>query len=278
MSARGAKKERGQEARGLYVYCIAERDALEPVFAEPLPDAIEPEAALEMVVRGELAAVASSVPLAEYGEDELPARLTDAAWTAVRAMRHERVAEHFARRASVVPLRFGTIYLEAARVERMLAERGAELSSIIKRLRGREEWGLNLYVDRAKLMENIITLSPRLRELASRADASSPGQSYLMRKKIEGLRETEAREELKRVATKIEQELAGASEGVKRLRVLKDEGSERGELSAKFAFLVERKGFDEFHAAAERLAREWAAAGFQLELTGPWPAYNFAVG
>src|SRR5690349_1268879 len=100
MSARGAKKESGQEARGLYVYCIAERDALEPVFAEPLPDAIEPEAALEMVVQGDLAAVASSVPLAEYGEDELPARLTDATWTAVRAMRHERVAEHFARRAS----------------------------------------------------------------------------------------------------------------------------------------------------------------------------------
>jgi hypothetical protein len=277
MSARGAKKESGQEARGLYVYCIAERDALDPVFAGLLPDAIEPEAALEMVVRGDLAAVASSVPLAEYGEEELPARLTDATWTAVRAMRHERVAEHFARRASVVPLRFGTIYLEAARVERMLTERSAELSSIIERLRGREEWGLNLYYDRAKLMENIITLSPRLRELASRADASSPGQSYLMRKKIEGLRETEAREELKRVATKIEKELAGVSEGVKRLRVLKDEGSERGELSTKFAFLVERKGFDEFHAAAERLARECAAAGFQLELTGPWPAYNFAM-
>jgi hypothetical protein len=98
-----------------------------------------------------------------------------------------------------------------------------------------------------------------------------------MRKKIEGLRETEAREELKRVAAKIEQELSGASESVKRLRVLKDEGNERGELSAKFAFLVERKGFDEFHAAAERLARECAAAGFRIELTGPWPAYNFAV-
>jgi hypothetical protein len=277
MSARETKKESGQKAQGLYVYCIAERGSLEPIFAEALPDAIEPEAALEMVVQNNLAAAISPVPLSEYGEDELPKHLTDATWTAIRAMRHERVAEHFARRAAVVPLRFGTIYLERAGVEQMLSERGAELSAIIERVRGREEWGLNLYFDRAKLLENIVTLSPNLRELAEQAESASPGQSYLMRKKIESLREREARAELKRSAAKIEQELSGASCGVKRLRVLKDEGSERGELAAKFAILVERKGFDQFHAQAERLANEYAPAGFQVELTGPWPPYNFTV-
>lgn len=277
MSARETKKRSDQKARGVYVYCISGRKALEQVFDDALPAAIEPEAALEMLAHDNLAAVVSSVPLSEYGEDELPSRLTDATWTAIRAMRHERVVEHFARRASVIPLRFGTIYLERGRIEQMLAERGAELTSIVERLGGREEWGLNLYFDRAKLMENIITLSPRLRELTERADASSPGQAYLMRKKIDALRETEAREEIKLVAAKIEQELSGRSEGVKRLRVFKEEGSERGELAAKFAFLVERTRFDEFQSAAERLAEKCAAAGFQLELTGPWPAYNFAA-
>lgn len=276
MSAGETKKESGEQAQGFYVYCIAERVSLEPIFAAALPDAIEAGAALEIISQDNLAAVASRVPLAEYGEDKLPQRLTDATWTAIRAMRHERVAEHFARRAGVVPLRFGTIYLERARVEQMLAERGTELNNIIERLRGREEWGLNVYFDRTQLLEQIVTLSPVLRELAARADASAPGQSYLLRKKIESLREQEARAELKRVAAKVEQDLQGASRDLKRLRVLKDEGNERGELSAKFAFLVEREGFDEFHAEAERLAKELADAGFQLELTGPWPAYNFA--
>src|SRR5205085_11811390 len=103
----------------------------------------------------------------------------------------------FARRASVVPLRFGTIYLKRERVEEMRAERGGKLIPIIERLCGREEWGLNLYLDRAKLLENIVTLSTHLRELAKQADAASPGQAYLLRKKIKSLRETEAREELK---------------------------------------------------------------------------------
>jgi len=61
------------------------------------------------------------------------------------------------------------------------------------------------------------------------------------------------------------------------LRVLKVEATEHGELKAKFAFLVTQSGFDQFRDAAERLAQEHQGAGVRLELTGPWPAYNFTV-
>ena len=158
----------------------------------------------------------------------------------------------------------------------MLSERGAELRAIIEHVRGREEWGLNIYSDRAKLLEKITTLSPRLRELSESADQSSPGQSYLIRKKIDAMREKEVREEMKRVAAKVEQELSKHCDDVRRLRVLKDEATEHGELAAKFAFLVNRNRFREFRSAAERVAKDYDDTGFRLELTGPWPAYNFA--
>src|SRR5437868_286627 len=281
MNARETKKMSGQtkcqrKEQGFYVYCIAERDSLAQVFEDALPRAIESDSALELIAQEDLAAVVSSVPLSDYGELALQERLTDATWTAIRAMRHEKVVEHFARRVSVVPLRFGTIYLERARIEQMLSERQAELRAIIEHLRGREEWGLNVYSDRAKLLEKITTLSPRLRELSESADQSSPGQSYLIRKKIDAMREREAREEMKRVAAKVEQELSKHCDDVRRLRVLKDEATEHGELAAKFAFLVNRNRFREFRSAAERVAKDYDNTGFRLELTGPWPAYNFA--
>jgi hypothetical protein len=282
MSTRDSQTQDDAKSRrkkhGLYVYCIGERAALEEVFADAVPTAIEDDASLEIVAQDDLAAVVSPVPLDDYGEDELQSRLGDATWTAVRAMRHEKVVEHFARRASVVPLRFGTIYLERARIEQMLSKERESLLAIIGNLRGREEWGLNITYDRAKLMENIISLSPRLREMSERADAASPGQSYLMRKKIDAMRDVEARAETKRVANEIERELSGRSDAAVRLRVLKDEATEQGDVAAKFAFLVERTRFDEFRAVAERLAEEYTRAGFQLELTGPWPAYNFSMG
>ena len=281
MSEREFKRHDDAKSRrknhGLYVYCIGERESLTEVFKDAVPTAIEDDASLELIEQDELAAVVSPVPLDDYGEDELQSRLGDATWTAVRAMRHEKVVEHFARRASVVPLRFGTIYLERARVEQMLSTERATLRAIIENLRGREEWGLNITYDRAKLLENIISLSPRLREMSERARAASPGQSYLMRKKIDAMRDVEARAETKRVAGEIERKLSNKSDAAVRLRVLKDEATEQGDVAAKFAFLVERKRFEEFRAEAERLAREYTSAGFQLELTGPWPAYNFSM-
>jgi hypothetical protein len=110
-----------------------------------------------------------------------------------------------------------------------------------------------------------------------RASDATPGQAYLLRKKIEGLRDEEARAETRRVAQESERLLAEACDGVVRLRVLKDEAAGQGELAARLAFLVRREGFEAFRDAAERLATRYTPLGFRFELTGPWPAYNFAV-
>ncbi|HMF54764.1 MAG TPA: GvpL/GvpF family gas vesicle protein [Pyrinomonadaceae bacterium] len=261
-----------------YVYCVGESATLEQLRGKNSPSPIEPESEIKFVlINGEaLTAITSLVPLADYDEEALRARLEDATWTAVRAMRHERVVEFFAREASVVPLRFGTIYLDRAGVEGMLYEKREELHSIIERLRDSEEWGVNVYCDRARVLDAITSLSPRLRELAGAAERATPGQAYLMRKKIEAMRADEARDEIKRVAKEIEMKLSSLSAGAVRLRVLKDEASaEHGDTVMKLAFLVPKERFNDFRAEAERLADENLQGGFKLELTGPWPAYNF---
>lgn len=267
----------GQSQKAYYVYCIAESVAAEQLDAASFPVAIEDDAKLEWVAANDLAALTSTVPLDSYSEDALAEHLGDATWTAVRAMRHETVVEYVAKRASAVPLRFGTIYLERTGIERMLTEKARELVQIIERLRGREEWGVNVYSDRATLMAGITSVSPRLRELAQQAEAASPGQSYLMQKKIDALRVDEARVALNRIVDEIEKALSEQADEGKRQRILKVEATEHGELKGKFAFLVKRAEFEEFRAAAERLAEDHLSAGVRLELTGPWPVYNFSV-
>lgn len=277
-SAARARRETSDDA-AVYVYCIGPGAELEPMFEdESLPSAIEDGSGLDLIEAEELAAVVSIVPLADYGEEALPQRLSDAVWTAERAMRHERAVEFFARRATVAPLRFGVIYLTRERVAKTLVERRAHLQTLLKRLRGREEWGVNLYADRSKLREMIVSASPRLRELSERAAKSAPGESYLLRKKIESLRAEETREEMRRAARETEETLAAASVSSARLRATKDEATEHGDLVAKLAFLVERERFKKFRDAAERLAEKHYALGFRLEMTGPWPAYNFSNG
>ena len=263
---------------GYYVYCIAENNhAAKILRRDPTPSAIEENVPLELITVENLAAVASKVPLSVFGAEAIDAHLSDAPWVTVRAMRHEQVVEHFARQTSVVPLRFGTIYLDVAGIEQMLEERHDQLCGLIERIRGREEWGVNLYLDRAVLLENITNISPRLREMADTAKAASPGQSYLMQKKIEAMRVDESKREVERVTRRVEEQLVPCSDGVSRLRVLKVETTEHGELKAKFAFLVLKGRFEDFKATAEDVARDIEGAGFRIELTGPWPAYNFAT-
>jgi hypothetical protein len=262
-------------APAYYVYCIAESAAAAQLPADSLPAAIEEDAKLEWISVNTLAALVSQVPRETYSEERLAEHLTDATWTAIRAMRHETVAEYVAKRASVIPLRFGTIYLERNGIEQMLTEKSRELEEIIEHLRGREEWGVNVYSDRAVLMTSITSLSPVLRELVERAAQAPPGQSYLMQKKIDAMRVDEVRAAVNRIVDQIEAKLKEHTDDGRRLRILKVETTEHGELKAKFAFLVKRSGFEEFRAAAERLAQEHQAAGVRLELTGPWPVYNF---
>jgi gas vesicle protein GvpL/GvpF len=275
--ARPVNTKIDQTGTGVYVYCIAESAPATRIASEPLPPAIEDDAAVELIKGQTMAAVASHVPLSMYGEETLEENLNDATWTAIRAMRHERIVEHFAKRTGVVPLRFGTIYLAREGVERMLSEKGGELREIIQRIGGSEEWGLNVFSDRDKLLDAITELSPRLRDLATQAKSKSPGQAYLLQKKIEGLRTDEARVELTRLIDEIEVRVAKKAKAGKRLRVLKVEATESGELKAKFAFLVDRTKFDDFRDEAEKIAKEFDKIGVRLELTGPWPTYNFAT-
>ena len=272
------EKDYAKAPHALYVYCVGESGALARLFEEKLPAAIEPSGKLEVVVEGKLAAVVSRVPLSDYGEDSLNARLTDPAWTAMRAVGHERVVEHFSSRTSIVPLRFGVIYFAGERVEQMLSEKADGLHAIIERLKGRQEWGITVCCNQEEFIKVIDTLSTRLRSLADRAKAARPGEAYLLRKKIDALKADEARLEIKRIVTQIERQLAARSEQAASLHVMKDEATEQGKVVAKLAFLVATERFDDFHEEAERLAHLYDGSGFKFEMTGPWPPYNFSAG
>ena len=198
-----AALEESAEGRAFYIYCVGWNKELSPFFEGVLPASIDGDSKPELIALDEIAAVASAVPLADYGEDALREKLSDPAWMATRVMRHELMVEHFAGQVTVVPLRFGTIYLSRASVERMLKERRTMLHSILDSLDGREEWGINLYVDRAHFREAIVDISPRLLEMRKQADTLSPGRAYMLRKKIDSLRDTEAGEERKRIASEI---------------------------------------------------------------------------
>jgi hypothetical protein len=49
-----------------------------------------------------------------------------------------------------------------------------------------------------------------------------------------------------------------------------------GEMVLNGAYLVDDERLDGFRSVVEELGRAYADSGLAFELTGPWPAYNFA--
>ena len=258
-----------------YVYCILDHKAVQGSDRNDWPNGIEDDVPLEIVESDQLAAVTSAVPLSVYGEDALNDRLQDAAWTALKAMRHERVVEHFTKLSSVVPLRFGTIYLDVEGVRTMLRERKSPLTKLLSRLSDREEWGINVYFDQNELLKGIDSLSPVLTDLLSQAENASPGQAYLLRKKANAMRKDEARNEITRTVSVLEEHFKDNTDDVRRLRTLKVETTEHGELKAKFAVLLKKSAFAKFQSVAEKWLRDHETTGVRLEIAGPMPPYNF---
>src|SRR4051812_34009277 len=93
---------------GLYVYGVVRADG-----AEPPADA-------ELIAHEDLAAIASTVPLDEFGEEPLQGRLTAVRWLEALARRHEGVLDEAISRTTVVPMRLCTIYRGEPQLREML--------------------------------------------------------------------------------------------------------------------------------------------------------------
>jgi hypothetical protein len=270
------KRVPAKAATGLYVYVIGLNRALQAALSLPNPPAgLEPDAPLSLVSAGTLAAIVSRVPLVRYGEGRFEQQLKDPVWAADKVMRHQSVAAFFSERQPVVPLRFGVIYSDPKKIQEMLLERADSLMVALARVEGCEEWALNLLADRSVLAEKITGISPKLSDMRRRARSSSQGQAYLLQKQAERMRTAEMKSHLKRVADDMASLLGDAAKAIKRLPPAEHEGKQKPSLAAKFVYLVPRKNVADFKKEAEKLAQRHGAHGFRIELTGPWPPYNF---
>lgn len=89
-----------------------------------------------------LTAVASDVPLGEFGESALLVNLEDLAWLQATATAHHDVIEAIAGDLPVVPMRLATVYSSEEKVREMLGERGHDLREVLRRTSGCREWGV----------------------------------------------------------------------------------------------------------------------------------------
>jgi len=258
--------EEGEQ--GWWIYCIV------PVGRVPPPGITGVACGeLTLVESGGLAALVSPVPLSEFGEAPLREHLNDLKWLEQTVRAHEAVVDEVLRDGPVVPMRICTIYRELDQVEAMLESRAPRFREALERLSGRAEWGVKIVVQRALLEDHA-----RGRMASDEEDGTSEGVAYVARKKRAAVLRGETDRLLDSVVRETHARLEEWSAGSVVLPAQNRElAGYEGEMVFNAAYLVEHERVETFGQLLKELGAQYGEMGFAFDLTGPWPAYNFAT-
>ncbi|MFF8289883.1 GvpL/GvpF family gas vesicle protein [Streptomyces sp. NPDC016309] len=232
-------------------------------------------APVRVVADGEVAALVSSVPAADFEEGPLAAHLEDLDWLEAVARAHHGVVDAVAARSTVLPLRLATIYRDDERVRAMLLAGRAAFRSRLARLSGHVEWGVKVYAEPSAAAEARADGTPG--DAGAAAPELTPGRAYLRGRRHERTARDEAHRAAAEAALRIQE--AARAHSVEHVRHRVQQGPlvrGTGENVSNDAFLVPSSGSEAFLAAV----REAEAAGGALvraQITGPWAPYSFAA-
>jgi hypothetical protein len=225
-----------------------------------------------------IAALVSVLDGDRYAPAALETKSGDVEWLSPRAVAHDRVLTWASDHGAVVPLPMFSLFSGQQAVRTMLRERASQLSSVLASVARGREYALRVYRVDAELLGAATSLSPRLGELAKTASSASPGQRYLLERKLDGEKKNELRSLSHEIVEDIVGELTPHTLQVVRSpipRAADAEMATRGTMVLNAAFLVAPDRFDALQRALTSLVGRHGAHGFRFDFTGPWPPYHF---
>lgn len=214
---------------------------------------------------GDLVALASELPEAEYDSARIEARLADLDWLSPRAIAHDAVVSWASDQGGVVPFPMWVLYRDRTALEAGLGDRVSEFHRALERVTPGREYSVRVFA----FKDRLAALSPAVAQLESEIEKASPGQRYLLERKLDSVRQNEAREVSASVSSSIHGELAQHALGAV------TEPAPKSAAILNAAYLVSREAPEAFQAKLTDLIHKFEPLGFRFEFTGPWPPYHF---
>lgn len=273
-------------ATGIYLYGLSRQDGWasldkmaglglqsdDAASGVELPTPVQPVTLLPgFGAAAELLALISEVRIDNFSETNLQTL----GWVGARAAQHEAVVAVAMSVATVLPVKFATIFRSRASLQQFMEKHGASIESALDALHGKAEWSVKAYSVDAQARDSIAAADP---EIASRRAALSnaPGARYMQQKKIDALIELALEKELARAAHDLLQKLQICAEASCPLRCHTSAVTGRSErMVFNASFLLSDNALADFEAAVSAQQAVYQAMGLTLELRGPWPPYNF---
>jgi Gas vesicle synthesis protein GvpL/GvpF len=222
-------------------------------------------AEVQVVRCGVLGVLASRVSAESYGEQAWARNGQDARWIGEVARAHHDVLQQVATTVDVVPMRLPGIYADETALRHVVGSAERVLLEALAEVRGHVEWG-------AKVFDLGVA------DGGEEDEAPATGADYLRMRSQQASRRQQAVDRRSRAVLDLHERLAHAATHAV-LNAPQDPAlsGRREPMLLNAAYLVGRAEQETFVAAAQQLSDRVRDEGLLVELTGPWPPYNFGV-
>jgi len=252
----------------IYVYCLSNSP---PEFPETMK-----LRNLKSLIFGNFHVVIKDVSSEEFSEENFKRNLSNIEWLETNARDHVDVINTLMVQNTVIPFKFGTIFLTEVSLKKFITDYSDSLFENFHHIEGREEWSVKIYCDRKSLSEQIDELSEETAALEKQIMASSPGKAFLLKRKKSELVENEMDRICKSYGQNYYDEFRKLSVSTNLNNLLPKEFTEREDtMILNAAFLVNKTKVSDFKNTVDTLSKKDGNSGFFIETTGPWPPFSF---
>jgi len=251
---------------GLYLYGIADAD----VQTELGRIGIEENAVYTIPHTG-LSAIVHDSPLEPYkSDDEEVVKI----WVKTHQHVIDVAEEKF---GTVIPFGFDRIIKPEEKVpakdvlNNWMADEFDSLKEKIERIRGKKEYGVQIFYIPSVMSEKIVAESEEIKKIKDEMDSKSPGVAYMYKQKLEIAIKKEMES---RMVSYFKDFYERIKKHVVEIRVEKTKRTDAKDMQMimNLSCLVAMDKYKELGAELEEIDNEEA---FSVRFTGPWPAYSF---
>lgn len=254
---------------GWYLYAFLSHEDLPPLTG------IDGQSPMSLIAEEGIVALSSPVPLAKFGEEALRRNLEDLRWLEEKVRLHESIVESALAKGPLLPMKFGTIFLNPEGIRSVIRRNGRALREALEALQEKEEWGVKGFAERAALRAAVLRSDPALLALSKEASAKPPGQAFFLKRKIEESASEKSQEREDALAREALEALRGKVVELAEYPSILPEPTPGERIALNLACLVGREGVADFLAGVEQWNQSHAEEGFRLVVSGPWPPYHF---
>jgi hypothetical protein len=226
---------------------------------------------------GKITAIVCNLDQDEFTKERIDELVQDPKWVEEKATHHHLVLSELHKNCTVIPLKFCTIYSSSQNLFEELNKKHDEIIDLLIKFKQRDGWNLKVYCDIEKIQTYVNEKDPAIIEMKEDIKKMKPGKQFLMKKKLEKKKSEKVKMEIERLSTMLDEQLKQYSFEYKEKKLWNKQITGRSEemVSNRVYLVSNGEPLKNFKKQASKFLSDYKEYGFLLEITGPWPPYDF---